>query len=175
MGRNRLADRFAFTLRGIRRTIGTALQRKAPVSADCLQAMIAAAPDNLAGLRDRALLLIGFAAALRRSELVALDLDDLKWSKAGLQLRLRASKTDQERQGVIVAITPGSGMCPIAAFHEWLAARYRSRPGLPANARGRPRRGRATVRSDSGGDHQELGASGSIRRCSAGTACGPDS
>jgi site-specific recombinase XerD len=110
------------TLRGIRRTIGTAPKRKAPLTADCVRAMVAAAPDNLIGLRDRALLLIGFAGALRRSELVGLDVTDLKHSKAGLQLRVRRSKTDQERQGVTVAIAPGSSTCPIAALKSWLVA-----------------------------------------------------
>ena len=110
------------TLRGIRRTVGSAPQRKAPLTADLLRAMVAVAPDNLMGLRDRALLLIGFAGALRRSELVGLDVSDLKQGKAGLQLRIRASKTDQEQRGTAVAITPGSSTCPIAALNEWLAA-----------------------------------------------------
>jgi integrase len=110
------------TLRGIRRTIGSALNRKAPLTADQLRTMVAAAPDNLVGLRDRALLLVGFGAALRRSELVDLDVADLKQSKAGLRLRIRGSKTDQERQGTTVAIAPGSAICPIAALNEWLAA-----------------------------------------------------
>ena len=55
--------------------------------------MVKAAPDNLIGLQDRALLLIGFAGAVRPAELVGLDVADLKQSKAGLQLRIRASKT----------------------------------------------------------------------------------
>jgi site-specific recombinase XerD len=110
------------TLRGIRRTMGTAPQRKAPLTADLLRAMVAVAPDDLMGLRDRALLLIGFAGALRRSELVALDVADAKHGTAGLRLRIRASKTDQEQQGTTVAIAPGSSTCPIAALDEWLAA-----------------------------------------------------
>jgi site-specific recombinase XerD len=80
------------------------------------------APDNLMGLRDRALLLIGFAGALRRSELVGLDVADLKHGKAGLQLRIRASKTDQEHHDTTVAIAPGNSTCPIAALDEWLTA-----------------------------------------------------
>jgi site-specific recombinase XerD len=110
------------TVRGIRRTIGTAPKRKASLTADLVRSMVAAAPHSLIGLRDRALLLIGFAGALRRSELVGLDVADLKRSKAGLRLRIRASKTDQERQGVTVAIAPGSTICPIAALNEWLTA-----------------------------------------------------
>ena len=81
----------------------------------------AAAPDNLIGLRDRALLLMGFAAALPRSELVGLDVADLKQSKVGMRLRIRTSKTDQDRQSVSVAIAPGSSTCPIASLNKWLA------------------------------------------------------
>jgi site-specific recombinase XerD len=56
------------TLRGIRRTVGTARARKAPAVADKVRAMVALAPESLTGLRDRALLLLGFAGAFRRSE-----------------------------------------------------------------------------------------------------------
>lgn len=110
------------TIRGIRKTIGTAPKRKAPLTADCVRAMVAASSRNLIGLRDRALLLIGFAGALRRSELVGLDVADLKQSKAGLRLRIRASKTDQEQRGDTVAIALGSTICPIVALNEWLTA-----------------------------------------------------
>jgi integrase len=117
------AEMVRATLRGIRRTIGTAPNRKTPLTADCVRAMVEAVPDNLIGLRDRALLLIGFAGALRRSELVGLDVADLIETKAGLRLRIRASKTDQERQGSTVAITPGRiSTCPIAALNKWLIA-----------------------------------------------------
>jgi site-specific recombinase XerD len=117
------AEMVKATFRGIRRSVGSAPKRKQPLTADCLRAMVAAAPDNLIGLRNRALLLIGFAAALRRSELVALDVADLTETKAGLRLRIRASKTDQERQGTTVAIVPGdNSTCPIAALNKWLIA-----------------------------------------------------
>ena len=72
------------TLRGIRRTVGTAKARKAPAVADKVRAMVALAPESLAGLRDRALLLLGFAGAFRRSELVALDVADIAETKTGL-------------------------------------------------------------------------------------------
>ena len=64
-------------LRGIRRTIGAAKQGKAPATADLLARMLELCPDTLAGKRDRALLALGFAGAFRRSELVALQVEDL--------------------------------------------------------------------------------------------------
>jgi len=110
------------TLRGIRRTVGTAPNRKDPLTAERVRAMVKSAPDSLIGLRDRALLLLGFAGALRRAELVALTTADLSWTKAGLRLKIRESKTDQERTGQIVAIAPGKAACPIKALKTWLAA-----------------------------------------------------
>jgi site-specific recombinase XerD len=110
------------TLRGICRTIGIAPNRKEPITAERVRAMVKTAPNSLIGSRDRALLLLGFAGALRRAELVGLDVSDLKETKAGLCLQIRASKTDQERHGQIIAIAPGNTACPLKALKTWLAA-----------------------------------------------------
>jgi site-specific recombinase XerD len=72
------------TMRGIRRTFGGARIKKTPAVAAKMHSMVATAPDGLAGLRDRALLLLGFAGAFRRSELVALDVADLEETETGL-------------------------------------------------------------------------------------------
>jgi site-specific recombinase XerD len=72
------------TLRGIRRTAGSAPVRKAPATADKVLAMVDKSSTDLKGLRDRALLLLGFAGAFRRSELVALDIADLQFCDGGL-------------------------------------------------------------------------------------------
>jgi len=110
------------TVRGIRRTLGTAPTRKAPVTAERAQVMALAVPDSLLGLRDRALLLLGFAGAFRRSELVALDITDLEETKAGLRVCIRRSKTDQEGGGVTIAVVPGAVTCPVKAVRAWLEA-----------------------------------------------------
>src|SRR3974390_689032 len=81
------------TLRGIRRTMGAAKVRKAPAVAAKVRAMVALAPPGLKGLRDRALLLLGFAGAFRRSELVALDVADIAENKTGQRGTTRRSKT----------------------------------------------------------------------------------
>ena len=75
-------------LAGIRRSIGTSVTRKAPATAETIRAIIADMPTDLRGLRDRALLLLGFAGALRRSELVALDVEDLEETTEGLLVTL---------------------------------------------------------------------------------------
>ena len=72
--------------------------------------------------RDRALLLLGFAGALRRSELVALQVEDLAVLPQGLKVTIRRSKTDQEGAGQVIAIMRGEVHCPVAAVQDWLQA-----------------------------------------------------
>ena len=81
---------------GIRRTLGTAQQGKAPAVVGDLKLMLEKLPNTRVGLRDRALLLLGFAGAFRRSELVSLDVADLEFARAGMIVTLRRSKADQE-------------------------------------------------------------------------------
>jgi integrase len=112
-------------LRGIRRAWKRPVTQKAPAVDEDLKLMVDAAADQtLRGLRDRALLLLGFAGAFRRSELVALDTDHLTLSKDGLSIRIASSKTDQEGEGQMVAIprVPGSPYCPVQAVRDWLVA-----------------------------------------------------
>jgi site-specific recombinase XerD len=109
-------------LAGIRRSIGTSVIRKAPATAETVRAIIGDKPTDLRGLRDRALLLLGFAGALRRSELVALDVADLEETVEGLLVRIKRSKTDQEGVGDFVSIPHGSRLRPVAAVKEWLEA-----------------------------------------------------
>ncbi len=112
----------ANTMKGIRRTKGTAPSQKAPAVTDDIRAMVEATDDGLIGLRDRALLLLGFAGAFRRSELVGLDVADCAFGKDGLTVRLRRSKTDQEGAGRSVGIPYGSNpaTCPVRTLQSWL-------------------------------------------------------
>jgi integrase len=113
------------TLRGARRRLGGApTHRKAAVTDDMLVAVLRSIPDTtLTGLRDRALLAVGWAAALRRSELVALDVEDLEETSNGILLHIRRSKTDQAGEGQTVGV-PGDGsrIKPVPALRAWLAA-----------------------------------------------------
>jgi len=84
------------TLRGIRRKIGTRQCGKESATLDLIRKAIAQAEGSLAASRDRALLLVGFAGVLRRSELAALRVEDLHAHKRGITLELPTSKTDQE-------------------------------------------------------------------------------
>ena len=110
-------------LRGIRRRIGVAVERKAPATARAIAKMIAKVPATRRGTRDRAILLLGFAAALRRSEIIALQLADLAFSPDGVVITIRRSKTDQEGEGQSIAIPRGSKLRPVEALEAWLAER----------------------------------------------------
>ncbi len=115
------ADLVRATLRGIRRQRGTAQRQVAPAVRDEVVQMVGGLGRDLRDLRDRALLLIGFAGAFRRSELVALTTADVAFGDAGLTLTVRRSKTDQEGQGRQIGIPAGRGkVCPVRALRTWL-------------------------------------------------------
>jgi integrase len=110
------------TLQGIRRRRGRPARQAAPLlKTDLVRAVRGL--QGLRGLRDRALLLFGFAAALRRSELVSLDVSDLEFCAEGILICLRRSKTDQEGKGRIIAVPNVRGrVCPCRALIRWLSA-----------------------------------------------------
>jgi integrase len=119
------------TLKGIKRTIGTSVAQKAPTLTEDIRKMLEAADASLIGLRDRALILLGFAGAFRRSELTALAVDDCVFGKDGLTVTLRRSKTDQTCLGRKIRIPYGSNpeTCPVRVLHAWLEqARLSSGP-----------------------------------------------
>lgn len=112
-------------LTGIRREHGTTPEQHAAAGIGEVRRMVARLElDTLAGLRDRAVLLAGFALAARRSELVALDLEDLEPVAEGYRVRVRRSKTDQEGRGDTRALPRGTDpeTCPVAAVDAWCAA-----------------------------------------------------
>jgi integrase len=111
------------TLRGIKRTRRCAQRQAKPLLREDLFLLLDAMGDGPKDVRDRALLLVGFAGALRRSELVSLDVADIDHVRRGLTLHLRHSKTDQDGRGDKIAIPYGrSRSCPVLALDAWLSA-----------------------------------------------------
>src|SRR5579863_6070722 len=111
-------------MKGIRRAKGTAQVGKSPVKVEHLRTILTDLnPEKPLDARDRALMLIGFAGAFRRSELVGLNIQDLKFNADGLVVHLRSSKTDPEAQGRKVGIPyrSTSSTCPVRAVKDWLA------------------------------------------------------
>lgn len=111
------------TMQGIRRTMGTKQRRVTALVKDDLLEMMVYVDQQLPlkAARDKALLLIGFAGAFRRSELVGLHCEDITRYDTGLELLLRRSKTDQEGVGRTVFIPHARGnRCPVKALLAWL-------------------------------------------------------
>ena len=110
--------------RGIRRTIGTAQQQAAALGLEDVRRMVATLPADCIddAARDRAVILVGFAAALRRSEVAALELEDVRFESAGMTITIRKSKTDQEGAGRLVAIPYARRpeVCPVRALQAWI-------------------------------------------------------
>jgi integrase len=128
------------TLRGIRRRCGTAQRGARPLLRDELFRTLDAIGDSVKDARDRALLLVGFAAGFRRSELVGLDVPDIETVSQGLVIHLRRSKTDQEGAGRKIGVPFGrTRFCPVTALGLW-----RERSGVAEGPLFRPvdRRGR---------------------------------
>lgn len=110
------------TMKDIRRLIGVAQRQKKGVSTEDLRAVATGLGDRAIDVRDRAILLVGFAGGFRRSELAGLDVDDIEGHPGGLLVRLRSSKTDQERAGRKVEIVYGAdeATCPVRAARCWI-------------------------------------------------------
>lgn len=115
----------ALTRRGILRTKGIAPRHQAPPLrvGQIAQMIDACGPDKI-GIRDRAILALGFSAGLRRSEISGLNVDDVTIDDEKMRVAIRRSKTDQEGQGsnLVIERTPNSAFCAVAAVEAWLKA-----------------------------------------------------
>ena len=119
------------TLMGIRRTHRRPQRQAAPLLQRDLRRRVAHSA-GLRGVRDRSLLLVGFAGGFRASEIVGLNVEDVEFVKNGVLIRLRKSKTDQEGKGRLIAIPHGKGAawsCPVRTVRSWLR-----RAGLQSGA-----------------------------------------
>ena len=109
-------------LAGISRIHGSRpRQAKNPILDDQLLTMLALCPDTLIGIRDRAILALGFAGAFRRSELAALKIEDLTFQRDGhLICMITRSKTDQAGEGFEKPIYNGKKLQPVTHLQAWL-------------------------------------------------------
>ncbi len=110
-------------LDAIRRKLGSAQHGKNPIVVRDLARLVGAIEgEELARVRDRAMLLLGFWMASRRSEIVALDVADVQVLPEGVKMHLKRSKTDQEGKGDDKAAprTEDPALCPALALDRWL-------------------------------------------------------
>ena len=114
-------------LQGLLRRHGRPPQKAAALSLVLLRKLLATCDRTPRGRRDRALLLFGFAGALRRSELVALTVEDVRIDADGVRLRILRGKTDPEGQGAEIGLPRGrhAETCPLRAFEDWQAVAQR--------------------------------------------------
>jgi len=110
-------------MRGIVREHGNQQTRKKAITTKMVKDWIDLLPHDMPSLRDKAVVLVGFAGALRRSEIVALKFDDVQFIVEGMIFNIRSSKTDQEGEGEIVAIPYGENeaYCPVRTLKKWVS------------------------------------------------------
>lgn len=109
------------TVRDIRAKLKHDKRQVAPMTVDALRPAVAALPNSMIGIRDRAILLLGFMCALRRSELVNLEVNDVSMSTTELRVLVRRSKMDQDGVGVEILVhLEGGELCPAQALKKWL-------------------------------------------------------
>jgi integrase len=111
------------TLSGIARAIGSRVDQAPPVMRDDLRNLAETFDDSLRGLRDRAVLLLGWLTVCRRSELIALNIEDFTINPDGAEVLIRRSKNDQEGRGLVKVChyaTREPGMCAVLAVQKWL-------------------------------------------------------
>jgi site-specific recombinase XerD len=111
-------------MQGIKRKIGEEVDRKEPLLLEHIQKMVALTDDELKGLRDRALILLGYVTWLRRENLCELEVADISFLKKGILVKVRKEKQDQTRKGreVFVGYGQNPETCPVKALREWFGA-----------------------------------------------------
>ena len=111
---------------GIKRRKGTIQNAKKPLLINCLKKLINVIDhqkkNEIKILRDRSIILIGFAGGFRRNEIVSLDYDDLEFVSEGLKIRLKRSKTDQYGEGTMKGIPYFDNLqyCPVISIQKWI-------------------------------------------------------
>lgn len=108
--------------RGMTRRIGSPAKPVDALLSEDIVRMTATLPDTFLGRRDKAIILIGFAGAFRRSEIVGLNVEDVTFRDEGIVVLLSHSKTDQVGEGRLVGIPRGKNpdTCPVIALQRWL-------------------------------------------------------
>jgi integrase len=113
--------------RGLRRIMGVAPRRQAhPLTVSELAQIVSRIDtDHAIGIRDRAVILLGYASAMRPAEISALDVEDIMTKPTGILISVRRSKTDQDGQGQLVGVARGDNAVtdPIQALDAWLMTR----------------------------------------------------
>jgi site-specific recombinase XerD len=119
------AEPVRLVMKGLRRAKGVGANPKKALRVEHMKKMVAVLPDTLLGDRDKAILLVGYVTGMRRSEIVALDVDDVTFEPEGAVVTIRRGKRDQEGHGRRVPVLRGrhEDTCPVRALQQWLLLR----------------------------------------------------
>ena len=114
-------------LHGIKRTLGSRQKAKKPLLINDLKLIIKAIHEEK--IRDKALILIGFAGGFRRSELVNIDYEDIEFVNEGVKILIKRSKTDQSGEGIIKAIPyfDNKEFCPVISLKTYIQEKFSSK------------------------------------------------
>tara|TARA_B100001057_G_scaffold35937_1_gene32508 strand:+ start:1622 stop:2527 length:906 start_codon:yes stop_codon:yes gene_type:complete len=114
-------------LHGIKRTLGSRQKAKKPILINDLKLIIKAIDEEK--LRDKALILIGFAGGFRRSELVNINYEDIEFVTEGVKILIKRSKTDQSGEGIIKAIPyfDNQEFCPVITLKKYMELGFKER------------------------------------------------
>ena len=114
-------------LHGIKRTLGSRQKAKKPILINDLKLIIKVIDKEK--IRDKALILIGFAGGFRRSELVNINYDDIEFVSEGVKILIKRSKTDQSGEGIIKAIPyfDNHEFCPVIALKEYISLKFKNK------------------------------------------------
>jgi site-specific recombinase XerD len=109
-------------MKGIRRNLGVAPKQKKAATREVVKAILSEMGDSLIDIRNKAIISLGFAGAFRRSELAALDVDDIEDDSDGIRIRLKRSKTNQEgrEEAVYIYYAKDAATCPVRLLSRWL-------------------------------------------------------
>lgn len=116
------AEAVKAVMAGIRRSQGSVQRQVAPATSDVVQAMMLTCDGSLKGLRDKAVLALGFGGAFRRSELAKLTVSDVEETEQGFRVRVLRSKTDKEGKGQFIPVLDGHRIQVKTALKDWLQA-----------------------------------------------------
>ena len=114
-------------LHGIKRTLGSRQKAKKPLLINDLKLIIKVIDKK--NIRDKALILIGFAGGFRRSELVNIDYEDIEFVPEGIKILIKRSKTDQSGEGAIKAIPyfDNQEFCPVLALKKYIDEKFENK------------------------------------------------
>lgn len=114
-------EQFVIFMKGVKNKMSLRQKQAPDFTIEELQQVLLILPSTPTGMRDRLLLLLGFTGAFRRSELVALNIDDLSFKEGGLLIQIKRSKTNQagEVEEKFVAKGGHTQYCPLTTFQVW--------------------------------------------------------